>query len=93
LLEACATHLAIVTTAVGGNPEIVHDGKTGLLVPPADGPALQQALARLLDQPELRERVSLAAFEWVSRNASVEKLAQQYERFYRRYLAIARTGS
>jgi glycosyltransferase involved in cell wall biosynthesis len=86
LLEACATDLAIVTTAVGGNPEIVHDGQTGLLVPPADGPALQSALARLLDDAALRTRLADQAFAWVSANASVEQLAHAYTSFYQRFM-------
>jgi glycosyltransferase involved in cell wall biosynthesis len=86
LLEACATRLAIVATAVGGNPEIVHDGDTGLLVPPADGPALQAALARLLGDAALRERLAEQARRWVTAHASVQTLARAYEGFYRRFL-------
>lgn len=87
LLEACATHLAIVTTAVGGNPEIVHDGKTGLLVPPADGPALQAALIRMLSDAPLRTRLADQAYQWVVTHASVDKLALAYTSFYQRCMA------
>src|SRR5690606_24346412 len=48
LLEACATGLAVVATDVGGNPEIIHDGTTGLLVPSDDAMALETALNALL---------------------------------------------
>ena len=44
----------VVATAVDGTPEIVRDGETGLLVPPSDAPALAAALARVLDDPDLR---------------------------------------
>lgn len=87
LLEACATRLAIVATSVGGNPEIIRDGETGLLVPPSDGPALQNALLALLDDPDRRERLARAACDWVARNASLDSLCDAYDRFYERSIA------
>ena len=53
-----APKVPIIASAVGGNPEIVQDGVTGLLVPPADGPALQEGLARLLGDRRLRDRLA-----------------------------------
>lgn len=58
LSEAGAAGLALVSTAVGGIPELVHDGETGLLVPPNDVPALTDALASLLGDPERRRRLA-----------------------------------
>ncbi|MET0326683.1 MAG: glycosyltransferase family 4 protein [Ilumatobacteraceae bacterium] len=58
LSEAGAAGLALVSTAVGGIPELVRDGDTGLLVPPDDVDALTQALVRLVDQPDLRRRLA-----------------------------------
>lgn len=82
LLEACATRLAIVATEVGGNPEIIENGRTGLLVPPADGAALQAALGELLGNAERRERMAQAACDWVRRHASLDSLCDAYDRFY-----------
>lgn len=82
LLEACATGLAIVATEVGGNPEIVKNDLTGLLVPSDDGPALQAALARLLASVETRERLGRAAAEWAQGNASIAAVAATYDRLY-----------
>jgi glycosyltransferase involved in cell wall biosynthesis len=48
LLEAMAARLPVIASAVGGNPEVVTDGETGLLIPPRDAEALAQALERLL---------------------------------------------
>jgi glycosyltransferase involved in cell wall biosynthesis len=89
LLEACATRLAIVATAVGGNPEIIRDGQTGLLVPPSDGPALQAALAKLLDDRGQREQLAQAACDWVRQNASLDSLCDAYDRFYEQSIATA----
>ena len=84
LLEACATGLAVVATAVGGNPEIIRNGQTGLLVPAQDGPALRDALQALLADPALRARLGGHACEWVGAHASVDALCSTYERFYHR---------
>jgi len=54
ILEAMATGLPVVASAVGGNVELVSDGATGLLFPAGDVGALAHALGRLLAEPELR---------------------------------------
>jgi glycosyltransferase involved in cell wall biosynthesis len=61
LLEALAVGTPVVAAAVGGVPEVVHDGENGLLVPPGDAAALGAAIARLLDDHGLRERLAAAA--------------------------------
>jgi len=63
LLEAMATGLPVVSTTLTGNPEIVSDGVEGFLVPPGNVEALAGALARLLEIPDLRRRMGLAARE------------------------------
>jgi len=60
-LEAGAHGLPIVAHAIGGVPEAVLDGETGLLVAPGDTTALTQAFARLLDDAPLRRRLGEAA--------------------------------
>jgi glycosyltransferase involved in cell wall biosynthesis len=61
LLEAMASGLAVVSTRVGGIPEIVDHDVDGLLVPPAHAEALAEALARLLGDPDLRARLGAGA--------------------------------
>ncbi|TWS21640.1 glycosyltransferase family 4 protein [Tsukamurella asaccharolytica] len=61
LLEAMASGLAPLTTPVGAIPEAITDGADGLLVPPGDVPALSAALARLVDDRDLRERIAAGA--------------------------------
>lgn len=55
LLEAAAAGVPVVATDVGGTREVVVDGETGLVVPPADAPALAQAVTSLLQNPKLRQ--------------------------------------
>lgn len=83
LLEACASGLAVLATRVGGNPEIIADGRTGLLVPPDDRDATLAALQRLLADAELRERLGHAARAWVKANASLDALRRRYDALYR----------
>jgi glycosyltransferase involved in cell wall biosynthesis len=64
LLEAMAASVPVVTTAVGGIPEIVVDGRTALVVPPPPSPAaVADALARLLADPARRRRLGAAGRE------------------------------
>lgn len=84
LLEACASRLAIVATAVGGNPEVIRDGITGRLVPVGDAAALRGALHELLASPALRAERGEAACAWVAAHASIDALRAAYDAFYAR---------
>lgn len=66
ITEAMAAECATVASAVGGIPELVEDGVSGMLVPPGDAGALATALRRLLLEPTLRRRLGKAARERVS---------------------------
>lgn len=61
LLEAFAMGIPAVATRVGGVPEVVLEGETGLLVPPGDPLALAAAIARLIEHPEARARMGRTA--------------------------------
>lgn len=61
LMEAAASRLPIVASDISGIPELVIDGVTGLLVPPGDAEALADALTRLAQSQQLRERLGDAA--------------------------------
>jgi glycosyltransferase involved in cell wall biosynthesis len=63
ILEAFARGRAVVATRVGGIPDVVEDGETGLLVEPGDAAALAEALAAVLGDPELAARLGQAAYE------------------------------
>jgi colanic acid/amylovoran biosynthesis glycosyltransferase len=81
--EAMARGRAVVATAVGGLPDMVVEGKTGLLVPPGDPIALRAAIDRLLDDANLRKRLGQAAREHIaalcSWDAVVPSIIEAYE--------------
>jgi glycosyltransferase involved in cell wall biosynthesis len=87
LLEAMASGLPSVVTAVGENSKLIRDGTSGLLVPPADGPALADAIRRLLYQPLQRKRMGQAAREEVKRRFSIERCIKAHENLYEELLA------
>jgi glycosyltransferase involved in cell wall biosynthesis len=72
LLEAMAYELAIVTTAVGGIPEVTTNGEDGLLVEPGDPQTLADALVALAGDAALRTRLSTAARDRAERLDAVE---------------------
>jgi glycosyltransferase involved in cell wall biosynthesis len=82
LLEAMASGLAIVATRVGGNPEVVADGETGLLVPPRDPRALAAALLRLRRDDCERRRMELAGRRRVEHCFDVRRMTAAYEKMY-----------
>lgn len=86
IIEAMSVALPVVATAVGGVPEIVTDGQTGLLVPACNPPLLAAALNRLLSNPELRRQMGQAGFEFVKQNFSVRQMVQQTQNLYRQLL-------
>jgi glycosyltransferase involved in cell wall biosynthesis len=83
LLEACATGLPIVATAVGGNLEIVTDAQAGLLIPPGEQSALLEAVGTMLGDAALRERCGASARRWALAHASMEAFRASYDAFYR----------
>lgn len=58
LLEAMANGLCVISTNVGGIPDIVSDGQNGLLVPPDDTEKMTEAVTRVLQIPELASQLS-----------------------------------
>ena len=90
LLEAAATGLSIVATAVGGNAEVVSQGRTGLLVPSADADSLLEALSVLASNPEQRLKLGSAALEWVRGHGSIEALCRSCDVLYAN--ALDRSG-
>jgi glycosyltransferase involved in cell wall biosynthesis len=82
LLEAMAAGLPVVATAVGGLPEVVTDGVTGLLVSPKDPEALADALARLLSDPAWAAQLGQNARRHVRENFSLDRLGREINDIY-----------
>jgi glycosyltransferase involved in cell wall biosynthesis len=87
LLESMAAGAPTVATRVGGTPEAIVDGVTGLLVEPGDAPALAEAVSTLLQQPVLARRLGDAARKAIVDRYSVEKMVRATESLYLDLLA------
>lgn len=88
--EAALARTPIVATRVGGIPDAVADGETGTLVTPGDWAAMEEAAARLLDDAELRRRMSEAAAARVRREFDWPVICAKYERALADLVARAR---
>jgi glycosyltransferase involved in cell wall biosynthesis len=85
LLEAMGSGVACVATAVGGVPEVVTDGREGLLVRPEDPAALAEALSKMLCDPDFREDAGMHG-AWTARCFDLTQAARRTEDLYRRAL-------
>lgn len=82
ILEAMATGLPVVATRVGGNPELVEEGRSGFLTPPSDPPALAAALARYADDAALVAAHGAAGRERARAEFSLERMVARYTALY-----------
>lgn len=82
ILEAMATGLPVIATDVGGNPELVKCGKTGLLVPASDPEAMANAIKDYLDDPHMMRSHGRAARERVETSFSLETMVDRYMSIY-----------
>jgi len=82
LLEAMACSKAVVATDVMSIPEIVQQGKSGLLVPTQDVSALAKALDKLIVNPELRDQLGKAGFQRLQREFTVERMVRKTVEVY-----------
>jgi L-malate glycosyltransferase len=87
LLESMAAAAPVVATRVGGTPEAMSDGDTGLLVPPGDVAAIVEAVSRLLDDRELACRLGGAARTQITERFSVDRMVHATEDLYADLLA------
>ena len=82
ILEYMASSKPAVATEVGGNPEIVIHGETGLLVPPADSHALASAILSILEDKEAASRLGIAGRRRVEERFSLDGMLKNYENLF-----------
>ena len=86
LLQASLAEVPIVASAVGGIPEAVKDGMTGLLVPPNDAEALSSAILRLMADPDERLRMGREGRRWVESQFTADHMVEGNLAVYRELL-------
>jgi sugar transferase (PEP-CTERM/EpsH1 system associated) len=82
MLEAMSVSLPVVATNVGGNPQLIREGDTGLLVPVADSPALAGGLSRLIGDAGLRAALGRNARDFCAREFSFTRMLDAYGALY-----------
>jgi glycosyltransferase involved in cell wall biosynthesis len=87
VLEAMGAGLPVVATAVGGTPEVVVEGETGLLVPPGDVSALAAALERLIRDPELCQAMGMAGRQRARACFSAQTMVERTQTLYAELLS------
>jgi glycosyltransferase involved in cell wall biosynthesis len=87
VLEAMAAGVAVVASAVGSVPEIIENGRNGLLIPPADPVGLSEALCHIVDERENTQRMIERARETVRQRFTVEKMLRGYVDLFDRLTA------
>jgi len=92
LLEAMAFGKPVVATRVGGNPELIDDGRTGLLVQPEDARDLAAGILRLLSNPGMMREFGRQGAERVRKCFSLGNIADRYQDLYARLLSVDHGG-
>ncbi len=86
-IEAQAVGLPVVASRVGGLPELIQDGQTGILVPPKDVHALAGAIIHLLQNKEYAKDMGLKARKFIEENFSMERMVKETIDVYQTVLA------
>jgi len=89
VLEAMAAELPVVASDVGGLAELVIDGETGMLVPSGDPAALAEALGRLLDDRQLRQKLGAAGRARAEASFDLAEFRRAHVELYHRQLRLA----
>lgn len=93
ILEYMASSKSVVATNVGGNPEAVVHGETGLLVPPGDSLSLADAIWSILINKEMGIRLGMAGRKRVEENFSLKEMVKNYEDLFEQILLVNKYSS
>lgn len=93
ILEAMAAGLPVIASKVGGIPEVVKNGETGLIVPPNDPKALAEAINELRKDKALCEKIGKQAQEWVRKHHDARQLPDRVIQVYSQVTAKKIVGS
>ena len=86
LMEAMSAGIPVVATSVGGTPELVDNGRTGILVPPSDPMALAAGLRTLIQDARLREKIGSAGRDRVRKQFSESRMVASIGKIYEKML-------
>ena len=86
ILEAMSSEIPVVATSVGGNPEIINDRKTGVLIPPRSPEMLADQIILLFEDLERRKTMGRHGRDRVEKKFSVKRMAGEYIKVYRELL-------
>ncbi len=81
IVEAMALGKCVIATCVGGVPEVIRDGKNGILVPPSAPNEMARAIIELLDKPEIRKEISETAVKDIE-GFSWDRITSEYMKIY-----------
>ncbi len=86
IVEAMARRIPVIASNIGGIPEIIEDGKTGILIPPANPSLLARAILELVSDLAKANTMGILGRERLEKMFTVEVMAKNYERFYQKVL-------
>lgn len=89
ILEYMAAGLPVIATKVGGNMEQVQDGITGILVSPSDPQSLANAVIKLANDQELRNKIGADSLSYCRNHFGMDRMIQRLEEYYRRNAMVS----
>jgi glycosyltransferase involved in cell wall biosynthesis len=77
----------VIATNVGGTPEVIQDGQTGLLIPPSDPHQMAQSIITLIEKPVLRQKYATTGHDLAISHFTVEIMTKRYENIFIKLLS------